>query len=145
MKSEVICPAISVPSDPARLHAAAEKKMALAKRVLIVDDNMDAADLTAEVLRMFGLSVEVAYGGHEGLSAAIASEPDVIFLDIGMPFMDGYEVAKAVRLEVALTNVKLVALTAWGDALSREKSRAAGFDLHLTKPAKIAELVDIAR
>jgi CheY-like chemotaxis protein len=119
--------------------------MASSKRILIVDDNVDAADLTAEVLRMFGLSVEVAYGGHEGLTAARASAPDVIFLDIGMPFMDGYEVAKAVRREVSLMEVKLVALTAWGDALSREKSKAAGFDLHLTKPAKIAELVDIAR
>jgi CheY-like chemotaxis protein len=119
--------------------------MASTKRILIVDDNVDAADLTAEVLRMFGLSVEVAYGGHEGLSAAIASAPDVIFLDIGMPFMNGYEVAKAVRLEVALINTKIVALTAWGDDLSREKSKAAGFDLHLTKPAQIAELIDIAR
>lgn len=112
---------------------------------MIVDDNVDAADLIAEVLRMYEMGVEVAYGGQEGLAAAKASCPDVIFLDIGMPFMDGYQVAKALRSDATMTSVKIIALTAWGDASSREKSRDAGFDVHLTKPAGIAELIDLAR
>lgn len=116
--------------------------MLTTQRVLVVDDNVDAADLTADVLRLSGILVSVAYGGYEGLEAAKSEVPDVIFLDIGMPFMDGYEVAKAVRQEISLKGVKLVALTAWGDDLSRQKSNEAGFDLHLTKPAKIAELVE---
>lgn len=116
--------------------------MLTTQRVLVVDDNVDAADLTADVLRMNGILVSVAYGGYEGLEAAKSEVPDVIFLDIGMPFMDGYEVAKAVRQEISLKGVRLVALTAWGDDLSRQKSKEAGFDLHLTKPAKIAELVE---
>lgn len=119
--------------------------MASTRRILIVDDNVDAADLIAEVLRLSGMCVEVAYGGREGLAAAKARFPDVIFLDIGMPFMDGYEVAKALRSESTMTGMKIIALTAWGDALSREKSKDAGFDLHLTKPAQIAELIELAQ
>lgn len=119
--------------------------MASTKRILIVDDNVDAADLTAEVLRMKGRSVQVAYGGREGLAMALATRPDVVFLDIGMPFMDGYEVAKALRREAAFESLMIVALTAWGDELSREKSKAAGFDLHLTKPARFDELIKISQ
>jgi len=119
-------------------------KLASARKILIVDDNVDAADLTAELLRHFGLSVNVAYGGHEALAAVKAIVPDVIFLDIGMPVMDGYAVAKALRCEADLAHVKIVALTAWGDQGSREKTKAAGFDYHLTKPAPLADLLDSA-
>lgn len=115
------------------------------KRILVVDDNADAADMTAQMLQMYGLNVQVAYGGAEGLAIARSHRPSLIFLDIGMPTMDGYQVARAVRADHKLGDVKLVALTAWGDEQSRTKARAAGFDLHLTKPANIAELVKIAR
>ncbi len=118
--------------------------MAAAKKILIVDDNVDAADLTAAVLRLHGLEVDVAYGGPEGLAAAKATAPSVIFLDIGMPVMDGYQVATALRSDEAFRGVKIVALTAWGDAAAREKSKAAGFDLHVTKPADYRNLLDIA-
>jgi CheY-like chemotaxis protein len=120
-------------------------EMASTKRILIVDDNIDAADLTAEVLRMNGLCVQVAYGGQEGLATALATRPDVVFLDIGMPFMDGYEVAKALRREAAFQPLVIVALTAWGDEQSRQKSKVAGFDLHLTKPARFEELIKISQ
>jgi CheY-like chemotaxis protein len=119
--------------------------MASAKKILIVDDNVDAADLTAEMLRLYGLEVDVAYGGPEGLAAAKATAPSVIFLDIGMPIMDGYQVATALRSDEAFRGVKIVALTAWGDAASRERSKAAGFDMHLTKPANLTNLLDIAQ
>ncbi|HEX8604818.1 MAG TPA: response regulator [Pseudoduganella sp.] len=114
-------------------------------RILIVDDNIDAADLTADVLRMYGLDVSVAYGGVDGLAAARASAPGLIFLDLGMPGMDGYQVAMALRADINCCDIKIVALTAWGDAHARERTTAAGFDLHLTKPAPLATLVDIAR
>jgi CheY-like chemotaxis protein len=114
------------------------------KTVLIVDDNADAADMTAQMLQMYGVDVHVAYGGPEGLASARAFHPYLIFLDIGMPVMDGYEVAQAIRADQSLQGVKLVALTAWGDEMSRTKARTAGFDLHLTKPANITELIDTA-
>lgn len=115
------------------------------KTILIVDDNADAADMTAQMLQMYGLNVHVAYGGPEGLASARAFQPYLIFLDIGMPVMDGYQVAQAIRADRSLHGVKLVALTAWGDEMSRNKARAAGFDLHLTKPANITELVATAK
>lgn len=110
------------------------------KRVLVVDDNEDAATLVAELLRMRGHSVEVANGGVEGLEAANASLPDVVLLDIGMPVMDGYQVAQALRRATLTCGVCLVALTAWGDADSRARARDSGFDLHLVKPASFDAL-----
>lgn len=114
------------------------------KKILVVDDNADAADMTAQMLQLYGLDVQVAYGGPEGLSIARSLHPDIIFLDIGMPTMDGYQVAAAIRADAAINDIKLVALTAWGDEASRAKARAVGFDKHLTKPANIAELVEMA-
>ena len=115
------------------------------KPILIVDDNADAADMTAQMLQMYGLTVHVAYGGPEGLASARALHPFLIFLDIGMPIMDGYQVAQAIRADQSLEGVKLVALTAWGDEMSRKKAQAAGFDMHLTKPANVTELVATAQ
>lgn len=118
--------------------------MASMKKILVVDDNVDAADMTAEILRVFGLNVSVAYGGAEALAAVKADAPDVIFLDLGMPFVDGFAVAKALRSDAAFDCLKIIALTAWGDQEAREKTKAAGFDIHLTKPAQIAEIVELA-
>lgn len=133
----------------ARLNAAAAEdrrgvEVASTRRILIIDDNIDAADLTAEILRLHNIDVDVAYGGLEGVAAAKALMPDMIFLDIGMPIMDGYAVAKALRGEAALSRMKIVALTAWGDHETREQTRAAGFDMHIVKPAQFGELIDIA-
>lgn len=139
-----MCEAVGKRFAPLSLAREWRVKLTPARRILIVDDNADAADLTAELLRHFGLSVEVAYGGPEALAAVKAIVPDVIFLDIGMPVMDGYAVAKALRREADLAHVRIIALTAWGDQGSREKTRAAGFDLHLTKPARLADLLDSA-
>ena len=118
--------------------------MPLAKNILVVDDNADAADLLANLLQAYGFNVQVAYGGPAALAAARATQPSLMFLDIGMPFMDGYQVATAIRADATLHSIKLVALTAWGDEASRMKARVAGFDLHLTKPADLAELLAIA-
>lgn len=85
-------------------------------RVLVVDDNIDTADMTAEVLRMHGISVVVAYGGLEALETARLVIPSVIVLDVGMPVMNGCEVAAALRKKEVFQQVKLVALTAWAIA-----------------------------
>ena len=122
-----------------------ERYMDSVRKILVVDDNVDAADLVVDVLQAYGFNVQVAYGGPAALAAARASLPTLMFLDIGMPFMDGYQVATAIRADETLRSIKLVALTAWGDEASRERARAAGFDLHLTKPADLADLLTIAK
>ena len=118
-------------------------EMAIAvKRVLVVDDNADAAFLVAELLRYRGHNVEVAVGGPEGFAAATAMIPDVVLLDLGMPMMDGYQVARALRDGASTCAMRLVALTAWGDTESRSRVIEAGFDEHLVKPANFGALYE---
>jgi CheY-like chemotaxis protein len=105
------------------------------KRVLVVDDNADAAFVVAELLKFRGHEVEVAFGGPEGYAAAVAMAPDVVLLDIGMPVMNGYQVAVALRSDAKTRAIRLIALTAWGDAESRARAVSSGFDRHLVKPA----------
>lgn len=111
------------------------------KRVLIVDDNSQAADVASELLDLYGYQTAVAYGGQQGLQAAQAFAPHVILLDLGMPGMDGFQVAAELRARPDLRDVALVAFSAWGDAGTRQRTRAAGFDLHLTKPATLEEIL----
>ncbi|MBV9891752.1 MAG: response regulator, partial [Rhizobacter sp.] len=110
------------------------------RRVLVVDDNRDAADATAEFLRILGADVRVAYGGEEALQAANEHRPSVVLLDLGMPRVDGFEVARAIRREDD-AGVRLVALTGWGQPHDRQRTREAGFDRHLVKPADPQDLV----
>lgn len=112
----------------------------IAKRVLVVDDNVDAGLLIAELLRMRGHHVDVAIGGPEGYAAAVATLPEVVVLDIGMPVMDGYQVAIALRGEALTQSVRLIALTAWGDSASKACAFQSGFDGHLVKPANFEAL-----
>jgi CheY-like chemotaxis protein len=109
-------------------------------RVLVVDDNRDAADSLAALLQMLGHKTVVAYDGPSGLRAAVAEPPDCVFLDITMPGMNGYEVARRLRAEPGLGAVKLVALSAFSDPVHAERAEAAGFDHRLTKPASPADL-----
>jgi len=112
------------------------------KRILIVDDNEQAADVASELLDLCGYQTAVAYGGPQGLQAAEAFAPDVILLDLGMPGMDGFQVAAALRARPHLSDVALVAFSAWGDTFTRQRTRAAGFNLHLTKPASLDDIVN---
>jgi len=105
------------------------------RKVLVVDDNRDAADSLALLLGLWGHDVRTAYGGVEGLRVAQAWLPDVAFVDIGMPGLNGYDLARSLRQQGAST--VLVALTGWGTQQDEALSRDAGFDLHLTKPAAI--------
>ena len=109
-------------------------------RVLVVDDNVDAADSLAILLQAKGHDTSVAYDGIEAMALAEAYRPEVVFLDIGMPRMNGYEVAAAFRSTPGLQDAVLIALTGWGSQEDRLRSREAGFDHHLTKPASAAVL-----
>lgn len=102
--------------------------------VLIADDNRDAADSLALLLQMSGYELHVCHGGREALALAQRERPDALVLDIGMPGMSGHELAHRIRQEDWGRNVLLVAVTGWGQQEDRERSRAAGFDHHLTKP-----------
>jgi signal transduction histidine kinase/ActR/RegA family two-component response regulator len=104
-------------------------------RVLVADDNVDAADTLAHLLRMAGHEVRVAHDGEEAMRIAAEFRPALAFLDIGMPRMDGYQAARALRALPGMQEVRLVALTGWGAEDDRARSRAAGFDHHLLKPA----------
>ena len=104
------------------------------RRVLIVDDNRDAADSLALLVRAMGHEVRVAYDGASAVEAARRLRPHVVFLDVVMPGMDGYEVARALRLDPQLREVRIVGLTGFGQDEDRERSRQAGIDQHLVKP-----------
>lgn len=109
-------------------------------RVLVVDDNIDAGDTLALVLDMLGAEVRVARSGEEALAVFPVYQPSVVLLDIGMPGMNGYEVARAIRKRFASQHAVLVALTGWGQEDDRERAREAGFKHHVVKPVEIDAL-----
>src|SRR6202035_2007024 len=104
------------------------------RRVLVVDDNVDSADSLAVLLRLRGHEVEVAHDGPEALRAAGAFEPEVVLLDIGLPGLDGYQVARQLRQERRTAGALIVALTGYGQEEDQRRARESGFDEHLTKP-----------
>lgn len=110
------------------------------RRVLIVDDNDDAADSLAEVLRLTGHQVEVAYNGVQASQKVQEFNPEVVVLDLGLPTMDGFEIARRVREHSGSHDVTLIALTGYGQDEDRRNTREAGFDYHITKPADISLL-----
>jgi DNA-binding response OmpR family regulator len=112
------------------------------RRVLVVDDNADAADSLAMLLQVHGDEVRVAYDGEEALFAEQEFKPDVLLLDIGMPKLSGYDVARRVR-DARGSEVLIVAITGWGQEEDRQRARDAGFDHHFTKPVDYAVLLDL--
>jgi PAS domain S-box-containing protein len=126
--------ASAVPPTPAPA-ASADSGRSPGFRILVVDDNEDSADSLAKLLRrVLGQRVEVAYDGTTALERALAFRPDLVFLDIGLPGMDGYEVARRLRQSPENGTPFLVALTGWGQEEDRRRSREAGIDRHLVKP-----------
>jgi signal transduction histidine kinase/ActR/RegA family two-component response regulator/PAS domain-containing protein len=109
-------------------------------RVLVVDDNIDGAESLAMLLEIAGHTTHVVHTGPEALPAAREFHPDLIVLDIGLPGMNGYEIARAMRSTPQIANVLLVALTGWGSAEDRRKAHEAGFDHHWTKPVQASEV-----
>jgi PAS domain S-box-containing protein len=112
-----------------------------ARRVLIVDDNHDAADSLAVVLRFEGHAALVAYSAQDAIEAVATSQPEFVLLDIGLPNMDGYEVARRIRASGA--SARIIALTGYGQLEDRQRSKDAGFAAHLVKPVDIALLVSM--
>ena len=109
-------------------------------RVLVVDDNVDAAETLALLLRMDGHDVRVVHDGTQALAAVQERRPDLVFLDIGLPGMNGYEVAQRLRAIPAVDRTVLVAVTGWGSERDQARARAAGIDAHITKPVSEADL-----
>jgi len=110
-------------------------------RVLVVDDNVDAGELLAELLRSVGYDVTYAPDGIAALESVRAARPEVAVLDIGLPGMDGYELARRLRADASLRDLRLIALTGYGLAADRARASASGFDLHLVKPVNTTALL----
>jgi signal transduction histidine kinase/ActR/RegA family two-component response regulator len=106
-------------------------------RIVVADDNVDSATTLAEALQMFGHDVRIAHDGIATLAVAESFAPDIAFLDIGMPKMNGYDVCRKLRAEFG-DEITLVAVTGWGQEADRRRAREAGFDHHLTKPVDLA-------
>jgi signal transduction histidine kinase len=115
----------------------------VALRVLVADDNNDAADSLGMLLELIGADVHVVYSGTDALTAFATYRPAVVLLDIGMPGMDGYEVARRIRSLPRSEDVTLIALTGWGQEEDRQRSKSAGFDHHITKPPEFNALKTI--
>lgn len=114
-----------------------------ARRILVVDDNHDAANALAMLLRLGHNETHLAFDGVEGVEAAASFKPDVILMDIGMPKLNGYDAARQIREQPWGKRIGLVALTGWGQDEDRKKTADAGFDAHLVKPVDYAELTKL--
>jgi CheY-like chemotaxis protein/two-component sensor histidine kinase len=125
--------------------SAAARCQAPKRRVLIADDNRDGADSLAMLLRMQGHEVTVVHDGREALAAFDKSQPTIVLLDIGMPELDGYEVAREIRDRAAGAGVLLIAVTGWGQRDDKKRAQAAGFDHHFTKPVDLVRLDELLR
>ena len=129
-------PAVAAPESlPAMVPAPAATPITQGCRVLVVDDNLDAAQTLSDLLRMTGHEVHMVHDGLDAVTEAVAWCPDVVLLDISLPGLSGFEVAKRIRREAANPTMTLVALTGYGQAADRQRSHEAGFDHHLVKPA----------
>jgi CheY-like chemotaxis protein/two-component sensor histidine kinase len=110
------------------------------RRVLVVDDNRDSAHSLAMLLQFLGAEVQTANSGADALAAIESFRPNVVLLDLGMPEMDGYEVARRIRARTEFSDIMLIALTGWAQDEDRRRAQNAGFDHHLVKPADISAL-----
>jgi PAS domain S-box-containing protein len=135
--SEAGAPTEEAPPPPDR-----RGQLANSPRLLVVDDNRDAADTLSSLLEVLGARTRVAYDGDSAIQVFQEFRPDVVFLDIGLPGMSGYDVARAIR-NLDGPPVLLVALTGWGQDGDRARALASGFDHHLSKPADIAQLLQL--
>ncbi|MCI0642165.1 MAG: PAS domain S-box protein [Gemmataceae bacterium] len=136
-------PVVPPPGHKRQAPVEAAQPPAHPLHVLVVDDNVDQADSAALLLRMSGHEVRVAYSGPAALEAAIEYRPDIVLMDIGLPGMDGYEVARHLRQQPALKDTMLVAVTGYGQESDRRRSQEARFDHHLVKPVNPQELEGI--
>jgi PAS domain S-box-containing protein len=122
-----------------------DKETPIGRRVLIADDNRDSADSLAMLLRMEGHEVAVVHTGLDALAAVSKFDPDIALLDIGMPGLNGYEVAQKIRKAQPASNLRLIAVTGWGQHSDKARARASGFDHHFTKPVEPELLMQLLR
>jgi CheY-like chemotaxis protein len=127
-------------SQPIDIPESLEPAAATACRVLVVDDNVDAADTLAMLLRVGDHEVRIVHDGLSALDAAKAFRPQVVLLDIGLPGLNGYEVARRLRSDPLTKDVLLVAVSGYGQDEDRRRSQQAGFDHHLVKPVDLVAL-----
>ena len=136
-------PALRWPARPAKVYATKGAQPVQTWRVLVVDDNVDSADSIAAILETSGHEVEVAYSAQKALEMAVEHQPDIVLLDIGLPDMDGFEVAKHLRQTPELKQMRLIAITGYGQQSDRQRSREAGFDEHMVKPVEWQKLEEL--
>jgi CheY-like chemotaxis protein len=111
----------------------------VSRRVVVIDDNVQGANAMRRLVKAFGGDCRVAHDGEAGVEQVLAFQPEVVFVDIGMPGIDGYETCRRIRASVGV-GVIVVALTGWGRVRDKHAAALAGFDVHLTKPADPAAL-----
>jgi len=112
-------------------------------RVVVVDDNVDSAEAMSMLVRHYGHDVQVAHDGENALLVAEAHRPHVVLLDIGLPRVDGYEVARRLRTQPWAAAISIVAISGWSGESDRKRSRDAGFDRYLVKPANPDDLLKL--
>ncbi|NUR21263.1 ATP-binding protein, partial [Frateuria sp.] len=137
-----------LPAEPAArpIEAAPERRLTQDDlKVLLVDDNVDAADTLALMLDMEGCSTHTVHDGVQAVQAAGQFDPDVVLLDIGLPGLNGYEVAERLRQDARFADTVLIAITGWGAEQDRRRAQQAGFDHHLTKPVDVDSLRPLLR
>lgn len=126
--------------DPTTVPTTAQ---AISGRILVVDDSLDTARLTARMLANTGYEVATAHDGQAAIEVARRFRPDAVVLDIGLPGMDGFEVALTLRNDECCQTAVLIAVSGYGEEKSRERAKAAGFNHHLTKPVDLKELIGL--
>ena len=136
-------PSVAGASRDGNAAAALPPRPATRRRVLVVDDNADSVESLATLVSMMGHECAKALDGERAIATARSFRPDTILLDLGMPGMNGYETCRAIRSESWGRDIFIIALTGWGQAEDRDRTRAAGFDLHVVKPAEPATIAEI--
>ena len=134
---------VELPKPQPQREPVAEFTATTARRILVVDDNRDAAESLALLLTMSGHEVEIAYDGVDAVDKAARWQPGVILLDIGLPRMNGHDACRAIRQQPGGNDIVIISLTGWGQEEDRSRSREAGFDGHLVKPVDFAALMTI--
>ena len=124
-------------------HSSDDSTPALERRVIVVDDNRDAADTLSMVLRQHGAQVQTAYSAADALQVLPPNSNVTVIADLGMPELDGFELARRIRSDAANARVQLIALSGWGQLEDRARAQSAGFDAHFTKPADIEALIAV--
>jgi CheY-like chemotaxis protein len=136
-------PALAGPPDASGAAATARPAASSGRRVLVVEDNDDAREMLCRLLRLLGHEAHEAADGPTGVERALYLKPDLTLVDIGLPGLDGYEVARRIRADSAGRELRLVALTGYGLEEDRARALAAGYDLHLVKPMDSSRLAEI--